>query len=327
MTGTRVDVGGFQLFLNCTGQALQGSFLSGATDSSRQWDKGQLEVAHATRVCSYDRAGFGWSDPSSMPRSARQMATELHTGLVKAGISPPYVMVGHSFGGLVTQIFSGLYPGEVTGVVLEDSVHPEEVAKFPNHFPGSPALARLLRLTAPLGLPRFFGWCNATGACPDCVKYTGTVLAEYDEYAESHSQAAESMTTLGAKPLAVLAHDPAVGLNGQRDDPFEGAEQHAAGLGKAVDELLVDRRQRHQSRDPERATAVSYQRDTRGWCRRPGLRPPPTVESIRKQRHPRDIALISQTSLVPLRLSDQAWEVTKPAGVCLLLRASPAWYS
>lgn len=222
MTGVRIDVGGYQLFLNCTGQGSPAVILeSGATDSSRQWKKVQPEVAHTTRVCSYDRAGFGWSDPSSMPRSARQMATELHTGLVKAGVHPPYVLVGHSFGGLVTQIFASLYPDEVAGVVLDDSVHPDEVAKFPDHFPGSPILARLLRLTAPLGLPRFFGWCDATAACPDCVKYTSTVLAEYDEYPESHTQAAAAKR--GNRPLAVMAHDPTVGLNGQRDDAFESA--------------------------------------------------------------------------------------------------------
>jgi pimeloyl-ACP methyl ester carboxylesterase len=224
MTGVRVDVGGYQLFLNCTGVGSPAVILdSGATDSSRQWDKVQPQIAHTTRVCSYDRAGFGWSDPSSMPRSARQMATELHTGLVKAGVKPPYVLVGHSFGGLVTQIFARLYIDEVAGVVLDDSVHPDEIAKFPDHFPTSPTLARILRLTAPVGLPRFFGWCNSTAACPDCVKYTSTVLAEYDEYPQSHSQAAESTTTLGNKPLAVLAHDPAIGLSGQRDDTFESA--------------------------------------------------------------------------------------------------------
>jgi pimeloyl-ACP methyl ester carboxylesterase len=224
MTGIRVDVGGFQLFLNCTGQGSPTVILeSGATDASRQWQKVQPEVAHTTRVCSYDRAGFGWSDPSPMPRSAREMATELHTGLVKAGMKPPYVLVGHSFGGLVSQIFASLYPDEVAGVVLDDSVHPDEVAKIPDHFPRSQALARILRLTAPLGLPRFFGWCNSTAACPDCVKYTNTVLAEYDEYPESHAQAAAVSPNLGNKPLVVVAHDPAVGLSGQRDDAFENA--------------------------------------------------------------------------------------------------------
>ena len=223
MTGMRVDVGGFQLFLNCTGQGSPTVILeSGATDSSRQWEKVQPEVAFSTRVCSYDRAGFGWSDPSSMPRNARQMATELHTALVKAEIRPPYVLVGHSFGGLITQIFASLYPDEVAGVVLDDSVHPSEISEFPDHFPRSPTLARMLRLTAPLGIPRFFGWCNATAACPDCVKYTNAVMAEYDEYPESHVLAA-ALPNLGDKPLAVLAHDPAVGLGGQRDDAFESA--------------------------------------------------------------------------------------------------------
>jgi pimeloyl-ACP methyl ester carboxylesterase len=224
MIGTRVDVGGYQLILNCTGQGFPTVILeSGALDSSRQWAKVQPEVSHVTRVCSYDRAGFGGSDPSPMPRSARQMATELHTALVKAGIQPPYVVVGHSFGGLVTQIFVSLYPDEIAGVVFEDSVHPEEVTKFPDNFPRSPVLAKFLRLTEPLGLPRFFGWCDRTAACPDCGKYTNAVLAEYDEYPESHEQAAAAATNLGNKPLAVLAHDPAIGLNGQRDDAFESA--------------------------------------------------------------------------------------------------------
>ncbi len=223
MTGVRVDVGGYHLFLKCSGQGSPAVILeSGALDSSRQWDKVQPEVAFVTRTCSYDRAGFGWSDPSRTPRTARQMAVELHTALVRAGVNPPYVMVGHSFGGLVTQLFSSLYPNEVVGLVLVDSVHPEEMSKFPDHFPPSSAIANFLRLTAPLGLPRFFGWCHPTAACPDCVKYTNAVLAEYDEYWESHQQAAAA-AKLGNKPLAVLAHDPAVGLSGERDDAFEKA--------------------------------------------------------------------------------------------------------
>ncbi len=223
MTGVRVDVGGYQLFLDCTGHDSPAVVLeSGALDSSRQWEKVQPAVARFTRVCSYDRAGFGWSDSSSMPRTARQMAVELHTALVKAGVQPPYVMVGHSFGGLITQIFSSLYANEVAGAVLDDSVHPEEIAKFPDHFPRSPVISSFLRLAAPLGVPRFFGWCDQTGACPDCVKYTNALLAEYDEYPESHQQAADA-AKLGNKPLVVLAHDPAVGLSGQRDEAFEKA--------------------------------------------------------------------------------------------------------
>ncbi len=223
MIGRLVDVGGYRLYLDCTGQGSPAVILeSGALDSSRQWQKVQPAIAHITRVCSYDRAGFGWSDPGPAPLTAHQMAIELHTLLTKAGVNPPYVVVGHSFGGLVTQIFSSLYPDDVAGVVLDDSVHPDETVKFPDHFPHPELVPGLLRLTVPLGLPRFLGWCNQSAACPDCEKYTASVLAEYASYSESHLQATGA-GNLGNKPLAVLAHDPTVGLGGDRDDAFEKA--------------------------------------------------------------------------------------------------------
>jgi pimeloyl-ACP methyl ester carboxylesterase len=83
-------------------------------------------VARFTRAVSYDRAGHGWSDPAREPRTAQQLAQELHTLLGAAGVPGPYVLVGHSFGGYVNMAFAQLYRENVAGIVLVDSIHPAE---------------------------------------------------------------------------------------------------------------------------------------------------------------------------------------------------------
>jgi pimeloyl-ACP methyl ester carboxylesterase len=86
----------------------------------------QPEIAERTRVCSYDRAGFGWSDAGPMPRTAGRIAGELRTLLDRGGVAPPFLLVGHSFGGLVMRIFAHRYRTEVAGLVLVDPAHPED---------------------------------------------------------------------------------------------------------------------------------------------------------------------------------------------------------
>lgn len=80
----------------------------------------QKEVAAFTQTVSYDRAGLGQSDLGPKPRSAKQIATELRAALQKSGVKPPYVMVGHSFGGIFVRVFADMYPKEVVGIVLID---------------------------------------------------------------------------------------------------------------------------------------------------------------------------------------------------------------
>lgn len=96
--------------------ALGGSFLS--------WSLIQPHVSRLTRTCSYDRAGFGWSDPGPMPRTAGRVADELHALLHAAGVPPPYLLVGHSFGGLVVRIFAARHRDEVAGLVLLEPAIP-----------------------------------------------------------------------------------------------------------------------------------------------------------------------------------------------------------
>jgi pimeloyl-ACP methyl ester carboxylesterase len=125
--GRLVDVGGYRLHIHCGGTGSPSVVLeSGIAASSLSWGLVQPEVARFTRVCSYDRAGLGWSDPAPSPRTCARIAGELDRLLLSAGIPGPYVLVGHSFGGFVVRHYATLYPGKVAGMVLVDTIHPSE---------------------------------------------------------------------------------------------------------------------------------------------------------------------------------------------------------
>jgi len=129
--GKLIDVGGWRLHLNCTGKSSGKTptvvLESGAGDFSVDWGLAQPEVARFARVCSYDRAGTGWSELGPRPRTWRQVAYELHTALQKAGEKGPYVLVGHSLGGLLIRVYANQYPKELAGMVLVDSTHEDTV--------------------------------------------------------------------------------------------------------------------------------------------------------------------------------------------------------
>jgi pimeloyl-ACP methyl ester carboxylesterase len=123
--GKLVDVGGWRLHLNCTGEARvsQPTIIleSGLGDFSVEWSLVQPGVAKFARVCSYDRAGDGWSELGPHPRTLRQIVYELHTLLDKAGVKPPLVLVGHSYGGWLTRLYALTYPADVVGMVLVEA--------------------------------------------------------------------------------------------------------------------------------------------------------------------------------------------------------------
>jgi pimeloyl-ACP methyl ester carboxylesterase len=122
-----VDVGGFRLHLNCAGKGRPTVILDAALGaSSVSWALVQPAIARLTHVCSYDRAGFGWSDGAPGPRTVGRIVDELRTLLERAGETPPFVLVGHSFGGLVMRVFATRYRVDTLGVVLVDPAHPED---------------------------------------------------------------------------------------------------------------------------------------------------------------------------------------------------------
>lgn len=131
-SGRLVDVGGHRMMLNCTGTGTPTVIMeAGWGDVSIEWRTVQPEIAKFARVCSYDRAGYGGSDPGPMPRTSLQIATELHDLLQNAGEQPPYVLVGHSFGGYNVRVFNGLYPNEVAGIVLADATQEDQYELLP----------------------------------------------------------------------------------------------------------------------------------------------------------------------------------------------------
>jgi len=134
--GRLVDVGGWRLHLNCTGEARTSQptviLEAGAGDFSVDWSLVQPAVARFARVCSYDRAGSGWSDLGPRPRTMHQIVYEMHTLLTKAGEGPPYVLVGHSFGGGLVRMYQSKYPADVVGLVLVDAAADNPWRKTPD---------------------------------------------------------------------------------------------------------------------------------------------------------------------------------------------------
>jgi pimeloyl-ACP methyl ester carboxylesterase len=169
--GQLVDVGGFRLHVKCDGEGAPAVIFDAALGgSSISWAWVQPEIARTNRTCIYDRAGYGWSDAGSFPRTAGRMADELRTLLDRIGVRPPFVLVGHSFGGLIMRIFAARHPDEVVGLVLVDPAHPEDwVSPAPKEqikidrgvrlcrYGAGAARIGIARLVAALGSAGIFG--------------------------------------------------------------------------------------------------------------------------------------------------------------------------
>jgi pimeloyl-ACP methyl ester carboxylesterase len=130
--GLLIDVGGYKLHLFCTGSGAPTVVLeAGVGDFSLVWNNIQRELGKSVRTCSYDRGGLGWSDASPFPRDPENEAAELHRLLERASIPPPYILVGHSYGGDVAHVYSGHFPEQVAGLVLVEASNEDKWAKIP----------------------------------------------------------------------------------------------------------------------------------------------------------------------------------------------------
>jgi pimeloyl-ACP methyl ester carboxylesterase len=154
--GKLVDVGGHKLHLLTMGERKSGQPVvvmeAGVASSSLDWQLVQPKVAEFAQTVTYDRAGYGWSEKGTDPRSPQQIATELHTLLHNAGVEPPYVLVGHSFGGIYIRLFVEAYPDEVAGLIFVESSVPSMI-KTINTQPEIDRLKRVSRLKT-IGLVR-----------------------------------------------------------------------------------------------------------------------------------------------------------------------------
>ena len=215
MEGRLVDVGGRKMHIDCTGEGSPTVIVdSGLGDSYLSWRKVQPEIAKFTRVCSYDRAGLGYSDPSSQPRTSKVIAEELHALLQAASVSPPYVIVGHSMGGYDVRVYTSRYRNEIVGMVLVDASHPDQENRFPPELKNMEGSwhreAQFIAYTMLIGIPRLLGLCDndAVARAADCNWHSAKEqLAEISAFPQSAAEAAQS-GTLSDLPLAVLSHDP-----------------------------------------------------------------------------------------------------------------------
>jgi pimeloyl-ACP methyl ester carboxylesterase len=161
--GQLVDIGGYRLHIYCTGPETSSPTLilnhGGGAFGAWDWSAIQPQLARFARVCSYDRAGYGWSDASPLSRTVDHETDELHTLLERAGIAGPYVLVAHSLGGYTARMYATRYPDKVAGMVLVDSVTEgqwtiSDIRKYNQQFG---LVTGFCRATAPIGLWRLLG--------------------------------------------------------------------------------------------------------------------------------------------------------------------------
>jgi pimeloyl-ACP methyl ester carboxylesterase len=212
--GRLIDIGGYKLHIHCEGSngptvvleyGLEGSYLD--------WRLVQPELARFTRVCAYDRAGYGWSDPSPRARIPSAMAEELHSLLHAAGEPSPYILVAHSFASYNAVMFAHQFPNEMRGLVLVDG--PPALSHYPCPLRRL-VTTRAMQFLIPLGLPRWRGWCG--GAAPSDLRGEKQAITcrpslyatYYRENAErpASAQQIRAITSLGDIPLIVIARDP-----------------------------------------------------------------------------------------------------------------------
>lgn len=279
MRGQLVDVGPYRLHLECTGTGSPTVILEpggGAGSTTMSWIA--PAIARDTRVCVYDRAGRGWSDAAQTPADATQIATDLHTLLVRAHVPGPYVLAGHSFGGLYVMTYADRYPDEVAGMVLIDSTAPRS-SPVPSPSHGYSVLkhaSSLVSTTARVGVGRLIAAAGFSGLPAEArdearfhaasAEEMSSFLDEFGVANRSESEAGQ-LTGLDGKPLLVLtadrgnlkgwtaAQDKMATLStnsvhrvvpGSTHDSLMENPEHAAAVAQAIRDVVVSLRDEDQ---------------------------------------------------------------------------------
>ena len=271
--GQLVDVGDFRLHISCQGEGSPTVIVdAGNGDFSLTWGLVQPEVAHLTRICVYDRAGYGWSEPSPAPRTAQQMAMELHTLLHNAEIEGPYTLVGHSLGGLSMRMYASLYPEDVVGMVLVNSTPEDFLTLIPVEMTRSlqqqDRTRAVMQLMAQFGVFRMMGPSAGQQFLPEHVKqlpgdqqkvymmltshpdFFSTARAEMELLTESCEQV-DQMGDFGDLPLVVLSAENAQDAEAMQaagapvDFPFEEIQTTAQALQRELASLSTNSTHMH----------------------------------------------------------------------------------
>jgi pimeloyl-ACP methyl ester carboxylesterase len=251
--GRIVEIDGRRSHIHCTGSGSPTVLLESGLDDRGSWSWARIrdELSQFSRVCAYDRAGLLWSEPREEPRDAERIAHELHAILAAAPESPPYVMVGHSLGGLLVRVYDVRYPGEAAGFVFVDASHPEQDRRFPaevRHLierrKSEPDRRWLFRFLAPYRYfaperptPRTAYWWRS---------FPEGVLAE-SRSIDAMSEQAGRTGSLGNRPVVVLTAGVTLKMPDLSDDGNAAMrriwlELHGelAGLSTNSDHHIVD---------------------------------------------------------------------------------------
>jgi pimeloyl-ACP methyl ester carboxylesterase len=214
--GATYEVGGHRLYLQCSGAGSPTVLLAnGAGEHTPSWAWIAPAVARDTRVCTYDRAGLGWSTAASDPQDGIQLATDLHALLQVAHVSGPYVLAGHSVGGAYDMVFAARYPNEVAGMVVLDSSSPEQFAlrTYPSFYSGYRRVSALFPTLARMGLARVTfgtGFAGLPSAARSQEQALVSTPAEQNSQRDEWSMLptafnqAKALRGFGAKPLVVI---------------------------------------------------------------------------------------------------------------------------
>lgn len=213
-----VNIGTHSLHMRCTGKGSPVIVIdTGVGDTSERWQSIQAQIAQITRVCTYDRAGYGASEPGPLPRHSQRAADELKQLLENAGIKRPYLLVGHSLGGLNVQVFADRYLELVAGLILLDPA--------PLPFISGQAFPDLYRMLEQQAA-ELQQWTEAARQSPDAeaqakVNYLEAVASEHAALiAESASQVA-AIASFGSIPLVVIGSGKPNPAFGEQAEAFQ----------------------------------------------------------------------------------------------------------
>jgi pimeloyl-ACP methyl ester carboxylesterase len=216
--GEFVAVGGHKMHIYCTGSGSPAIVMeAGGGSDSVAWRGVQPALSETTRVCSYDRAGHGWSDALPGPRDADHIAGELHQLLLQTGMIGPIVLMGQSFGGVYLRDYATRYPAEIAGLIFVDSSTPLQ-NRNPAIEPGGPGPPPwVVSLEMIVGVPRLIGMCGGAQGVVDhirrlqaediCRLHYSVMSAELESFDESGRQTVHS-GPYGTLPILIISHDP-----------------------------------------------------------------------------------------------------------------------
>jgi pimeloyl-ACP methyl ester carboxylesterase len=240
-------VNGYRMRIDCAGRGSPTLVLeSGLADGGLIWDGVQQSLARTARVCSYDRAGYGWSDSAPSPRDADHVADQLHALLTAARVDGPIVLMGHSLGGIYIRDYATRYPTQVAGLIFVDSSIPLQDKKgVTMRFPPRP----LVQSALSTGIVRLaFGlqYPNAPAGAIDDASYPNLQEAS-EEMADFDLSGEEALRapSFGELPILILSHDPATDAAGS--DPngvqgaqlFDGMQQELLGLSERSRRIIA----------------------------------------------------------------------------------------